>query len=77
MARALRVMTRDVGLSLLRALSMATSIPAGVAGIGDTHGVLHAGRTADFVHLDARLHLAGVWRGGAPVALSPGAGAGA
>jgi N-acetylglucosamine-6-phosphate deacetylase len=76
LAGALRVMTRDVGLGLARALAMATSLPARVAGLDGVHGALRAGGAADFVHLDSGLRLTGAWRGGVPVALSPPAGAG-
>ncbi|MEI2804685.1 N-acetylglucosamine-6-phosphate deacetylase [Albidovulum sp.] len=64
MARALAVLTRDVGVALDRALAMATSIPARVLGRGDRHGTLAPGRAADFVHLQPDLSLAAVWRGG-------------
>lgn len=63
MARALQVMTGQVGLSLETALGMATSGPARVIGRDDL-GHLKTGRRADFVLLDPDLGLAGVWRGG-------------
>ncbi|MCV2869987.1 N-acetylglucosamine-6-phosphate deacetylase [Defluviimonas sp. WL0002] len=75
LAGALRVMTRDVGLPLDRALAMATSVPAGVAGLHDRCGHLSPGRSADFVFLDQGLHLAGVWRRGVRLDLAPAAGA--
>lgn len=64
MARALAVLTRDVGVALDRALAMATSVPARVLGLGDRHGALAPGRVADFVHLAPDLSLNAVWRGG-------------
>lgn len=70
--RALRVLTRDVGVPLDRALAMATRIPAQVGRIADSFGTLAPGRRADFVHLDDGLHLRAVWRGGETVGLSPG-----
>ena len=74
LAGALRVMTRAVGVALDRALAMATCIPAEVAGLGDRHGRLGPGRSADFIHLGPDLRLRGVWRGGAPVSLATPAG---
>lgn len=62
MAQALAVMTGPVGLHLPRALAMATSGPARVAGIAA--GRLTPGAPADFVHLTPGLALHGVWRGG-------------
>lgn len=64
MAGALRVITRDAGLALDRALAMATSVPAHVAGLADRSGTLAPGRQADFVHLSRSLDLKGVWRMG-------------
>lgn len=68
LAQAIRVLTRQVGATLVQALSMATSIPADVAGIGGDAGRLLPGRRADLVHLSPELHLSGVWRRGEPVA---------
>ena len=65
MPGALRVLTRDVGLTLPQALRLATLAPAlalGQAGLGR----LAPGSAADLVHLDADLALTGVWRGGLP-----------
>jgi N-acetylglucosamine-6-phosphate deacetylase len=63
MAQGLRVLTGPVGLGLAEALAMATSAPADAIGRGDL-GRIAPGAPADFVHLDAKLRLAGVWRGG-------------
>ena len=68
LAQALRVMTREVGVPLAQALSMATSIPARVAGLDRTAGFIAPGRTADLVHLTSDLHLMAIWRRGDPVA---------
>ena len=65
--RAVGVLVRDVGITPERALAMATSVPAGVIGLQDSHGHLCAGRVADMVHLDAGFALRAVWRGGVPV----------
>ncbi|MDJ0824411.1 MAG: N-acetylglucosamine-6-phosphate deacetylase [Rhodobacter sp.] len=66
-ARALRVMVREVGLSLGEALAMATSGPAGLLQRPDSHGHLTPGASADFVHLGPDLDLLGTWMSGAPV----------
>lgn len=68
MARALRILTREVGVALDRALAMATAIPARAIGLADRLGALAPGRTADFVHLSPRLELRSVWRRGAALA---------
>lgn len=68
MTRALRVITRDAGLALDRALVMATSVPARVAGLDDRSGALAPGRQADFVHLSDGLELRGVWQRGVRLA---------
>ena len=54
------------GCGLERALAMATSLPAAL--IDAPGGRLVTGCAADFVHLDDRLTLAGVWRGGVRLA---------
>ena len=59
---AIRVLVRE-GVPLPRALRMATVAPARVLGRDDL-GRLAPGLAADFVHLDARLALRGVWRAG-------------
>ncbi|MFO1141715.1 MAG: N-acetylglucosamine-6-phosphate deacetylase [Amaricoccus sp.] len=66
-ARALRVMVREVGITLPQALRMATAAPAAALGRTGRLGALAAGMPADFVHLGADLELRGVWRGGEPV----------
>jgi len=50
------------GCTVERALAMATSVPAKL--VGAHAGLLAEGRAADFVHLEAGLGLAGVWRAG-------------
>ncbi|MGQ0564986.1 MAG: N-acetylglucosamine-6-phosphate deacetylase [Gemmobacter sp.] len=65
--RAVAVLVREVGVASARALAMATSVPAGVMGLQDSHGHLAPGRAADMVHLDDGLALRAVWRGGVPV----------
>ncbi len=64
MAGAIRVLVREVGLTLPQALRMATAVPAAAIGLGDRLGRLAPGLPADMVHLDAGLALGGVWRGG-------------
>jgi N-acetylglucosamine-6-phosphate deacetylase len=64
-AGAIRVLVGQVGVTLSRALRMATAVPAACLGLGDRLGRLAPGLPADLVHLDAGLGLAGVWRGGA------------
>ena len=63
----IRVMVRDVGLTLPEALRMATYAPAAALRATDRMGRLAPGLAADLVHLDADLALGGVWRGGAPL----------
>lgn len=67
MARAIRVMCHDVGLSLDRALAMATRVPARVLGLSDHAGALAEGRDADFLHLSDTLVLQRVWQRGVPI----------
>ncbi|MBB5224487.1 N-acetylglucosamine-6-phosphate deacetylase [Amaricoccus macauensis] len=63
----IRVMVRDVGLTLPETLRMATYAPAAALRATDRMGRLAPGLAADLVHLDADLALGGVWRGGAPL----------
>ena len=65
MARACRVM-RDAGIDDARTLTMATSGPARVAGLGA--GRLVPGSPADFIHLSPGLILQNTWRNAIPVA---------
>jgi N-acetylglucosamine-6-phosphate deacetylase len=65
MATAIRTM-RAAGTPEARALAMASSIPARVAGIGA--GCLTPGAPADFVHLSPDLTLHNTWRTAMPVA---------
>ncbi|MFZ1726269.1 MAG: N-acetylglucosamine-6-phosphate deacetylase [Albidovulum sp.] len=67
MAQAVRVMVRDVGISVDRALAMATSVPARIPGCAESCGGLVAGGRADFLHLSNDLHLLSVWSGGEAV----------
>ncbi len=67
MAGAIRVLVREVGVTLPRALRMAAAVPAAVIGMGDRLGRLAPGRVADLVHLDAEMRLGGVWRAGVRV----------
>lgn len=66
-AQAIRVLVREVGVALPRALRMASAVPAAAIGQGDRLGRLLPGRAADMVHLDDGLRLAGAWRGGEAV----------
>lgn len=63
LTRAIQVLVRQAGLSLDRALAMATRIPADLIGRPDL-GRLATGAAADLVHLTGDLTLAGVWQGG-------------
>ncbi len=65
-ARAIGLMTREVGLPLETALKMATGLPAQVIGQYPQNGALARGGRADFVHLRDDLSLAGTWIGGQP-----------
>lgn len=60
---AINVLTRDVGVSLAKALAMATSIPARVAGLGASCGTLSSGAPARLIRLsrtDGKLALKAV-----------------
>ncbi len=63
MARALQVLTTEVGVATAQALAMATSIPAELMNL--PHGRLRIGKPADFIHLDTGLNLQKVWKNGA------------
>ncbi len=63
MARALQVLTTEVGVATAQALAMATSIPAELMNL--PHGRLRIGKPADFIHLDTGLNLRKVWKNGA------------
>jgi len=65
---AVRVLVRQAGASVERALAMACAAPAAVIGLGDTLGHLRPGRRADMVHLAPDFALAAVWRAGERVA---------
>ena len=62
--QAIRFLVQTVGLPVIRAIAMATSIPAGVIKAAQRHGHLAAGRTADLVHFDADWHVGAVWHSG-------------
>ena len=62
LARAIQLVTQRVGLDLVEALAMATSIPADLMKL--PHGRLKPGDSADFIHLDSNLTLTGVWQNG-------------
>jgi N-acetylglucosamine-6-phosphate deacetylase len=60
----------DLGFSLVRAVEMASTVPAAILGCTD-RGRLVAGRRADIVALDREsLAVRAVWVGGEPVPLS-------
>ncbi len=63
MAHCIRVLVRDVGVDLAKALRMATVYPAVVLGQNDL-GRLRTGKAADFIWLDERLETRKVWRNG-------------
>ena len=64
MAAAVGLLVDKLGVAGDRALAMATSLPAGLAGLAGRHGTLEAGREANFVHLDEEFGLRGVWTHG-------------
>jgi N-acetylglucosamine-6-phosphate deacetylase len=69
MDRALRNVV-DLGLSLARAVELASTVPAEILGCAD-RGRLEPGRRADIVALDREsLAVRGVWIGGRPVDLA-------
>jgi N-acetylglucosamine-6-phosphate deacetylase len=70
LAQALRVMTGPVGLDVAAAIFMATAVPARVIGRTEI-GAIRVGAAADLLHLTDDLQLAGVWRQGSAVSLSP------
>ena len=63
-AGAIRVLVAQVGVTLPRALRMATAVPAACLGLADRLGRLAPGLPADLVHLDKGPTVAGVWRRG-------------
>lgn len=63
-------LVRACDLPLQAALGMATSVPAGVIGLGRMLGHLGTGRAADFVHLGDDLDLRGVWMKGKRLGVS-------
>ncbi|MCZ0960405.1 N-acetylglucosamine-6-phosphate deacetylase [Paracoccus benzoatiresistens] len=67
MDRAIRVLVDQVGIAPERALAMASSEPARVAGLSDEYGALRAGRRADLVLLNDDWALQSAWIAGQPV----------
>lgn len=65
--QAIGFVVQKVGLSIERALAMATSIPAGVIGRGQETGHLLPGRSADMVHVGPDWGLKQVWRAGVAI----------
>ncbi|PZQ97635.1 MAG: N-acetylglucosamine-6-phosphate deacetylase [Cereibacter sphaeroides] len=53
-----------IGIPAERALAMATSVPAGVMGLGNKVGHLGPGRVADMIHIDAGWSMDSVWLAG-------------
>lgn len=53
-----------LGVGLQEAVGAATHVPAASLGLGDRHGLLAPGQSADFVLWDDDMHIAGVWRDG-------------
>ncbi|MBC7157348.1 MAG: amidohydrolase family protein, partial [Rhodobacteraceae bacterium] len=62
--QAVAVLVAAAGAAPARALAMATSVPAAVAGLAGRAGHLAPGRAADMVHLGPDYSLRGVWRAG-------------
>ncbi|RZU61660.1 N-acetylglucosamine-6-phosphate deacetylase [Zhihengliuella halotolerans] len=57
----------DAGVSLARALTAATTVPAAILGLEDEVGALHAGFRADILVTDDNLQLLAAFRSGQPV----------
>jgi len=53
MPAALQVMTSKVGLTLEHAITMATSIPAGILNTNFGHGFISQGKASDMIYMDA------------------------
>ena len=66
--RAIALLVHDLGTPLVRALAMATSIPATLIGADARRGHIAPGRRADLVHLGADLDLRACWLAGTQVA---------
>ena len=66
MATAVHNAVAHLGLDVPTAVSMATTVPAGLLP-GVDAGRLHVGGPADLVRLDGQAHLGGVWIAGRPV----------
>lgn len=62
--QAISVLVRQVGLSVDRAIRMATSVPAACIGLMDGTGHLRPGTAADMVHLGQDGTLYATWRKG-------------
>lgn len=60
--RAVATLIGRVDIAPARALAMATSEPARVAGVSDRFGHLAPGRRADLVQLDSAYRLTGIWQ---------------
>lgn len=67
LARAIKVLVEKAAVPRERAMAMATSVPARIAGLGARAGYLRPGAQADFVHLGPDLGLETVWRAGEAV----------
>ncbi len=63
-AACVRLVHEVLGLPLEEALRMASAYPAEAVQIADAKGSLRPGLDADFVVLDASLHVRGTWIGG-------------
>ncbi len=67
MAACVRLVHETLGLPLEEALRMASAYPAEAVQISGSKGLLKPGFDADFVVLDASLHVQGTWIGGSCV----------
>lgn len=77
MDRALRRAVQRVGMSLVDAVLAASTVPAGVLGLGHDRGSLAPGMRADLVVLDGALEVVGTMVGGAWAPTQPRGEAGA
>ena len=67
MAAAVRNLVAFARVTVPEAVNMASTVPARLLGIEQTHGSIAVGKRADWVHLDASLQPLTTWIAGAPL----------